>query len=175
VVSGQWMETDRVTGPRQEAGETRFPAHSAPSIQHSARTMRRPRAQDVSCLDHSPTQESATKHSCRGPSPGRVQQWTSAQKTPPKLPFLPFFGRPGATTRCQNSIRKSFRVKHIGPVMGVPGRSGSLVGIGAPNLPHRFPPHVHYLELPSRFSSGRGGPSWPTRWPSSSSRTWSTA
>ncbi len=29
-------------------------------------------------------------------------------------------------------------------------RSESLVGIGAPKLPHRFPRHVHYLRLKSR-------------------------
>jgi hypothetical protein len=31
--------------------------------------------------------------------------------------------------------------------MGVPGRSESLVGIGASKVPRRFPPHVHYLEV----------------------------
>src|SRR4051794_2837522 len=63
-------------------------------------------------------------------------------------PFPPLSGTPGATTRCQSLIGKSFRAKHIGSVMGVPGRSGSLVGIGAPKLPHRLPPYVHYLEVP---------------------------
>ena len=33
---------------------------------------------------------------------------------------------------------------------GCSWRSESLVGIGAPKLPRRFPPHVHYLRLKSR-------------------------
>src|SRR5690242_10182990 len=36
--SGQWMEEDRVTGPRQEeAGEARYPAHSALTTRRSLR------------------------------------------------------------------------------------------------------------------------------------------
>jgi hypothetical protein len=65
-------------------------------------------------------------------------------------PFLPLLGTPGATTWCQHSIGKSFRAKHIGPDTSGPGRSESLVGIGAPKVPHRFPPHVHCLEMQSR-------------------------
>jgi hypothetical protein len=74
-----------------------------------------------------------------------VQKWTDARKRPPKLPFLPLFGTPGATARCQSSIGKSFRAKQIGPLMRVPGRSETLVGIGAPKLPHQFLLIVHYL------------------------------
>jgi hypothetical protein len=96
----------------------------------------------------------STEHSAlstlRGPSLGRVQQWTDARKTLSKPPLPPFFSTPGAATRCRGSIRKSFRTSQIGPVMGVAGRSESLVGIGAPNLPRRFPPHVHDLKLNSR-------------------------
>jgi hypothetical protein len=58
-------------------------------------------------------------------------------------------GTPGTAARCHNSIRKSLRAKHIRPVLGGPGRRGSRVGIGAPKLPRRFPPHVHYLRLKS--------------------------
>ena len=81
---------------------------------------------------------------------GCVRQWTDARKRSSKLPVLPLFGTSGAATRCRGSIRKSFPAKPIGPAMGVAGRSGFLVGIGAPNLPHRFPRHVHYLRLKSR-------------------------
>jgi hypothetical protein len=49
----------------------------------------------------------------------------------------------------QSSIRKSFRAKQIGPVMGVLGRSESFLGIGEPKLPRRFPPRVQDLELKS--------------------------
>jgi hypothetical protein len=38
---------------------------------------------------------------------------------------------------------------------GCSWRSESLVGIGAPNLPHRFPRHVHYLRLKSRTQMAR--------------------
>src|SRR4051794_34916134 len=100
------MEADRVTGPRQEAGEVRLAAHSA-----------------------------LTAGGC-------VQDWTEARNRPSKLPFPPFRGTPGATTECQSSIGKSCCEKQIRPEMGVPGRSVILVGIGAPKLPHRFPPHV---------------------------------
>jgi hypothetical protein len=89
----------------------------------------------------SPTTEVAA---AQGPC---VHVCTNAQKTPEKLPFLPLSGTPGATTRCQSSSRKLFRARHIGRVMGVPGRSESLVGIGASKLPRRIPPHVHYLEV----------------------------
>jgi hypothetical protein len=75
----------------------------------------------------------------------RLHQWTDARNTSQKLPFSPFFETPGATGKCQGSIRKSFCAKHIRPARGVPGRSGSLVRIGAPKVPYRFSLIVHYL------------------------------
>ena len=39
--------------------------------------------------------ESATNHSCRGPSRGCVHQWTSAGKRPKKSHFVSLFGPPG--------------------------------------------------------------------------------
>jgi hypothetical protein len=108
------------------------------------------RTWNVDSLDGSRTQESAANQSCRGPSLGRVHEWTDARKRPSKLPFLPFFSTLCAATRCQGSTRTSLLAKQIGHVTGVPGRSGSLVGIGASKLPRRFPPRVHYLKLKSR-------------------------
>src|SRR5207237_8504938 len=90
------------------------------------------------------------RHSCRGPSLGRVHQWTDARKRPSKLSFLSLFGTPGAATRCRGSIGKSFHARQIVPVMGVAGRSGSLVRIGAPKLSHRFSLTVHPVEREDR-------------------------
>jgi hypothetical protein len=94
-------------------------------------------------------------HVRSGSSRGRVQQWTDARNRLPKLPVLPFSGTPGATTRCRSSIRKYPRDKQIGHKMGVPGRSESLVAIGAPKLPRRFPFHVHYLEAQNALELSR--------------------
>jgi hypothetical protein len=55
--------------------------------------------------------ESATSSSCGGPSRGRVQQWTSAGKTPKKPHFVSLFCPPGVTSRWQISIGKSSYAK----------------------------------------------------------------
>src|SRR5205823_7525742 len=110
----------------------------------------RARRSNVGRIERSRAQESATNQSRRGPSLGRVHQWTDARKRPSKLSFLSLFGTPGAATRCRGSIRKSLRAKQIGPVTGVAGRSGSLVRIGAPKRSHRCSLHVHHVELKSR-------------------------
>ena len=55
--------------------------------------------------------EFATSSSCRGPSRGRVQQWTSAGKTPKKSHFVSLFCPPGVTSGWQISIGKSFYAK----------------------------------------------------------------
>ena len=79
--------------------------------------------------------------------PRRLHWCTDARNTPPKLPFLPFFGTFGAASRRDGSLGKALRHHEIGHDLCWAGPSQNRVGIGAPKLPHRFPLIVHYLRL----------------------------
>ena len=51
-----------------------------------------------------PTQESATRPSCRDPSRGRVHRWTSAGILPETCHFVPPFNSPGVASCGQSAI-----------------------------------------------------------------------
>ena len=95
----------------------------------------------------------------RGPSrrgsPRRLHECTDARKTSPKPPFSPFSRPFGAASRRDGLLSKVLQHDEIRHNLGWAGRPQNRVRIGAPNLPHRFPRHVHYLRLKSRTQMAR--------------------
>ena len=90
--------------------------------------------------------ESATNHSCRGPSRGCVHRWTSARKRPKNSHFFSLFGPPGVIPTCRDSIRKSFHAKQIRSDMWPSRASKTPCGTWDPKFSYRFPLIVHYLK-----------------------------
>ena len=96
------------------------------------------------------SQSLASPHQC--PSHGRVQQWTSAGKSPKKSHIVSLFGPPSVIPTCRDSIRKPLHHRQIGLETWPSRASKSAPGTWNTKVLNRFLLIVHYLESHGQYA-----------------------